>query len=91
MMAKRVRALCKIIADDYGGRGEHIWERETDAAKVYERLLTLPGFGKSKAAVGVSILAKFGGKKLRGSNAYRCDEDMPWVIKTNRAGATVRR
>jgi len=91
MMAKRVRALCKIIAGEYGGHGERIWQREPDAAKVYERLLTLPGFGKSKAAVGVSILAKFGGKKLRGSSAYRCDEDLPWVIRTDRSGATIRR
>jgi len=91
MMAKRVRALCTIVADDYGGHGERIWHGETDAAKVYERLLTLPGFGKNKAAVGVSILTKLGGKKLRGSNAYRCDQDMPWVIGTSRTGATTRR
>ena len=90
MMAKRVRALCKIIAQEYGGRGARIWERETDAAKVYERLLALPGFGKSKAAVGVNILAKFGGKKMRGASAYRCDADLPWVIRTTRTGTKIR-
>ena len=91
MMAKRVRALCKIIAEKYDGRGARIWERETDAAKVYERLLELPGFGVSKAGVGVSILIKFAGKKLRGASAYRCDADLPWVIKKTRTGATTRR
>ena len=91
MMAKRVRALCKIIVDEYGGHGERIWQRETDAKNVYERLLALPGFGKSKAAVGVSILVKFGAKKLRGSNAYRCDQDLPWVIGKTGSGAIVRR
>jgi uncharacterized HhH-GPD family protein len=91
MMAKRVRALCTIIADEYGGHGERIWERETDAKKVYERLLALPGFGASKAGVGVSILTKFGGIKLRGASAYRCDQDLPWVIKTDRSGTITRK
>ena len=81
MMAKRVRALCAALADKYGGNGARVWERATNAAEVYERLLELPGFGKDKAGAGVRILAKFGGLKLPGWRNYSCEADMPWVIK----------
>src|ERR1700720_4511064 len=44
MMAKRVQQLCRIIADDYGNRGERVWEKVTKAPELYDRLRALPGF-----------------------------------------------
>jgi uncharacterized HhH-GPD family protein len=80
-MAKRVKALCEVIADEYGGRGSRVWSTAKSADEIYERLLELPGFGKSKASAGVFMLAKFGGVKLAGWRSYRCDAAMPWVIR----------
>jgi uncharacterized HhH-GPD family protein len=80
-MAKRVKALCEVITREYGGRGSQVWSTAKSADEVFERLLELPGFGKDKASAGVYMLAKFGGVKLPGSRAYRCDAAMPWVIK----------
>jgi uncharacterized HhH-GPD family protein len=81
MMAKRVKALCGAIVDDYGGDGSRIWARSRSAGDVYDRLRELPGFGDAKAASGVRILAKFGGKPLDGWKRYSSDEYLPWVYK----------
>lgn len=81
MMAKRVKALCGRIVDDYDGDGSRIWARARSASVVYERLRELPGFGDAKAASGVRILAKFGGKPLDGWQRYSTDEYLPWLYK----------
>ncbi|HZV79417.1 MAG TPA: HhH-GPD-type base excision DNA repair protein [Candidatus Binatus sp.] len=81
MMAKRVRALCAAIADEYSGKGERVWGGAKNAGEVYDRLLALPGFGKDKAASAVRILGKFGDIALRGWRDYSSDADMPWVFK----------
>ena len=81
MMAKRVQQLCRIIADDYGNRGERVWENVTKAPELYDRLRALPGFGDEKAASGVRILASFGGRKTAGWQGYASAEAMPWVYK----------
>lgn len=80
-MAKRVKALCEVIAAEYGGKGSRVWSTAKSSDEIYERLLQLPGFGKDKASAGVYMLAKFGGVKLPGWRSYRCDAAMPWVIK----------
>ena len=84
MMAKRVQQLCRIIADDYGNRGERVWEKVTKAPELFDRLLALPGFGKEKAACGVRILASFGGRKTAGWEAYASAEAMPWIYKNGK-------
>ena len=81
MMARRVKALCGRIVDDYGGDGSRVWARSHLASEVYERLRDLPGFGDGKAASGVRILAKFGGRQLDGWKRYASDEDLPWLYK----------
>ncbi len=81
MMAKRVRAVCAAIVEDYGGKGARLWQGARRADEVYERLLALPGFGKAKATAGVRILGKFGGVKLAGWRGYSCEADMPWLFK----------
>jgi uncharacterized HhH-GPD family protein len=84
MMAKRVQQLCRIIADDYGNRGERVWEKVTKAQELYDRLRALPGFGDEKAASGVRILASFGGRKTEGWQAYASAEAMPWIYKNGK-------
>jgi len=81
MMAKRVQQLCRIIADEYGNRGERVWEKVTKAQELYDRLRALPGFGDEKAASGVRILASFGGRKTEGWRGYASAEAMPWIYK----------
>jgi uncharacterized HhH-GPD family protein len=83
-MAKRVKALCEVIAKEYGGKGARVWSTAKSSDEIHERLLALPGFGKDKASAGVYMLAKFGGIKLAGWRTYRCDAAMPWVIKNGK-------
>lgn len=81
MMAKRVQQLCRIIADDYGNRGERVWDKVTKASDLFERLRALPGFGDEKAKCSVRILASFGGHKTAGWEHYASAEAMPWIYK----------
>jgi uncharacterized HhH-GPD family protein len=81
MMAKRVRALCAIIAKEYANDGARVWSDAASADDLYKRLRALPGFGDGKAASGVHILAKYGKKKLRGWQRYACEQDLPWEFK----------
>jgi len=81
MMAKRVRALCAIIAREYGGNGARLWARAISATDVYERLRALPGFGESKAKAGVHILAAYGKHKLAGWRRYAVPDALPWEFR----------
>jgi len=81
MMARRVKALCGLIASEYGGDGSRVWEGCRSAQEVYDRLRALPGFGDGKAGCGVRILATFGKRPLRGWERFGADEDMPWVFR----------
>jgi uncharacterized HhH-GPD family protein len=84
MMAKRVRALCTEIADRYDGDGERLWAGVKSSDEVYRRLRELPGFGDSKAACGVRILAKFGKLPLAGWERFASDDDLPWVYRNGK-------
>ena len=77
-MAKRVRALCAILATEYRNDGARVWEGAKTAQDLNERFRSLPGFGESKAKSGVYILAKYGGRKLSGWQRYKCEQDLPW-------------
>jgi uncharacterized HhH-GPD family protein len=79
MMAKRVKALCAMIASEYGGDGGRLWARVRTAEEAYRRLRELPGFGDSKAGSGVRILARFGKRSLQGWERFGKDEDLPWI------------
>ncbi len=81
MMAKRVQALCRIIAEDYRDDGARVWAHVESAAELYDRFRELPGFGDGKAACGVRLLAKHGGKATEGWESYASDEDLPWLFK----------
>jgi len=57
-MARRVYALCKVIATEYGGDPTRIWTEATDAKEMQRRFAALPGFGAAKARIMVGVVAK---------------------------------
>ena len=57
-MARRIHALCMIIADDYSGKGANIWKGVEDATELKRRLRTLPGYGEEKAEIFIALLGK---------------------------------
>ncbi len=56
--AKRVHDLCRMIADEYGGRAEEVWRSVADGAELLARVKALPGFGDQKARIFVALLDK---------------------------------
>jgi uncharacterized HhH-GPD family protein len=65
-MAQRVQALCRLIADDYGGDASRIWRDAEDAKDLQRRFAALPGFGPMKARIMVGVVAKHFGAKPEG-------------------------
>ncbi len=47
-MGKRIHAMCVLLDERYGGRGEALWSDVTDGAELATRLRELPGFGEEK-------------------------------------------
>jgi len=65
-MAQRVYALCRVIADEYGGDTTRIWTEATDAMDLLRRFAALPGFGAAKARIMVGVVAKHLGVRPAG-------------------------
>ena len=84
MMAKRVRALCAIIAGEYRNDGARVWKGAKTAKELYDRFRALPGFGEGKSKTGVHILAKYGKVRPSGWQHYTCEEDLPWEFKAGK-------
>jgi len=60
-MARRVQELCAVVADEYDGHAERVWDDAADAADLRRRIGALPGFGKMKVTALGSVLAlRFG-------------------------------
>jgi uncharacterized HhH-GPD family protein len=57
-MAKRVRQLCQVLAEEYDGEASNIWRDASTGAEVKKALLSLPGFGEDKAAIFTAVLGK---------------------------------
>jgi uncharacterized HhH-GPD family protein len=57
-MAARVQAVCRIVADDYGGKAANLWSKVSDGDTLIKRLTALPGFGKQKARIFAALLGK---------------------------------
>jgi uncharacterized HhH-GPD family protein len=57
-MAGRVQEVCRIVAEDYGGRADAIWTGLPDGATLIARLTSLPGFGEQKARIFAALLGK---------------------------------
>ena len=57
-LGRRIHQLCSVLASEYGGRGEAVWEGVTSGAELLDRLRALPGYGDEKARIFVAILGK---------------------------------
>jgi uncharacterized HhH-GPD family protein len=57
-MGKRTQALCRVIAEEYDGRAENVWETAPNATELLKRLKALPGFGEAKARIFLGVLGK---------------------------------
>ena len=57
-MAKRIQALCAVIADEYDNDAATIWTGTKDPAELKARLDALPGYGDEKARIFLAILGK---------------------------------
>jgi uncharacterized HhH-GPD family protein len=65
-MAGRVRQLCAVVAEQYGGDAARVWAGATDARDLHARLMALPGIGEMKAGTIVALLGKRYGIKPAG-------------------------
>jgi uncharacterized HhH-GPD family protein len=62
-MAKRVRALCALVADEYGGDASRLWREAADTADLERRIRELPGFGDMKVVgLGSTLALRLGVK-----------------------------
>ncbi len=68
-MARRVHALCRVVADEYGGDASRIWREAADGSELQHRFAALPGFGREKAKIMVGVVAKHFGVKPEGWEA----------------------
>lgn len=57
-MVARLQELARIVEEEYGGDASRIWTGATDAQDLMERMQALPGFGRQKAQIFVTLLAK---------------------------------
>ena len=60
-MAKRVRQVCQVLADDYDGQAGNVWKDAETGVEVKAALARLPGFGPDKAAIFTAVLGKLRG------------------------------
>jgi uncharacterized HhH-GPD family protein len=65
-MAGKVAALCRVVADEYGGDAARLWLEARDADDLRSRLGSLPGFGDMKVRTLMAILGKRFGLDLPG-------------------------
>ena len=57
-MAKRVRELAAVVAEEYDGDAGRVWGDAADSADLKRRIEALPGFGEMKVKALASVLAK---------------------------------
>ncbi|WP_430593631.1 HhH-GPD-type base excision DNA repair protein [Humidisolicoccus flavus] len=63
-MAKRTRALCEALIEEYEGDASKVWSAPNEdgsapsGADVVRRLGTLPGFGAQKSKIFLALLGK---------------------------------
>jgi uncharacterized HhH-GPD family protein len=57
-MAGRVQAVCRAIAEEYGGKAENIWKGVRSGEELVGRVRDLPGFGQQKAKIFSALLGK---------------------------------
>ncbi len=60
MMAARVQALARHLAENFGGEAARLWNDDADLATVRRRASLLPGFGPAKIETLPFALRLFG-------------------------------
>jgi uncharacterized HhH-GPD family protein len=68
-MGKRTYALCRFLADEYGGDAAAVWTGAASGDDLLARVQALPGFGEEKARIFVALLAKRFGVRPTGWEA----------------------
>ncbi len=58
-MAKRIQGLAEYLVENYDGKPDQIWRRDSpDGPEVLKRLKALPGYGDQKARIFLALLGK---------------------------------
>lgn len=57
-MARRVQDVCRVVADQYAGQADQVWESAPTGEALLAGVRALPGFGEHKARIFVALLAK---------------------------------
>jgi uncharacterized HhH-GPD family protein len=57
-MSARLQELARIVEEEYAGDASRLWTEATTGAELLKRVMALPGFGKQKAQIFVTLLAK---------------------------------
>lgn len=57
-MAARMQVLAAHIVDVYDGHADRLWNEASTGRELFQRLQALPGFGKQKSQIFLSLLAK---------------------------------
>ena len=57
-MAGRVQEVCRVVAEEYGGKADAIWKGVRSGDELIGRLRALPGFGEQKARIFAALLGK---------------------------------
>lgn len=65
-MAAKVQALARIVDDEYASDASRIWTEAADAKDLLKRIQALPGFGKQKAQIFLTLLVKQVGVRATG-------------------------
>lgn len=94
-MAKRVRELAAVVADEYGGDASRVWTEAKDADELEGRIRALPGFGDMKViALGATLAKRFGveaAEPLAPSWPTLGDVDSPAALETYQAMKRARK
>ena len=57
-MAARLQELARLVEERYDGDTARLWTEATSGQDLLKRVMALPGFGKQKAQIFVTLLAK---------------------------------
>jgi uncharacterized HhH-GPD family protein len=81
-MAERVRALCAVLEERYGGDAARVWREAGSGDELQARLRELPGFGEMKARTVLTLLARQFGVRPPGIEALLPDHQTLGDVRT---------
>ena len=72
-MSARLQELARLVIEKYDGDTSRLWTEATSGKDLLARVMELPGFGRQKAQIFVSLLAKQLGVRPEGWEAVAGD------------------